>query len=88
MIEASKILTDQLMSGLERAVWWTEYVIRHNGTEHMRSPVIDQSIYEYIYLDVLLFLIVITALSCYVIYHLFIKHLVNSVNLYLCTKRI
>ncbi|KAF5287659.1 hypothetical protein FQR65_LT12188 [Abscondita terminalis] len=43
---------DQPMTGLERAIWWTEYVIRHNGTKHLRSPVLDTPFYQYYLLDV------------------------------------
>ncbi|KAK4872333.1 hypothetical protein RN001_014362 [Aquatica leii] len=32
---------DQPMTGLERAVWWTEYVLRHNGTKHLKNPIFD-----------------------------------------------
>ncbi|KAF5287655.1 hypothetical protein FQR65_LT12183 [Abscondita terminalis] len=43
---------DLPMTGLEQAVWWTEYVLRHNGTEHLRSPVLDMPFYQYYLLDV------------------------------------
>lgn len=76
------------MSGLDLAVWWTEYVIRHNGTQHLRSPTIDVPLYEYLCLDVLLFLAIITALSCFVIYYVCIKQLVRCTKTYVCTKRI
>ncbi|XP_062122126.1 UDP-glucosyltransferase 2-like [Drosophila sulfurigaster albostrigata] len=33
----SKLYKDQKDTPLERAVWWTEYVIRHNGAKHLRS---------------------------------------------------
>lgn len=29
---------DQPMTGRERAVWWIEFVIRHNGAEHLDYP--------------------------------------------------
>ncbi|KAF5302526.1 hypothetical protein FQR65_LT00898 [Abscondita terminalis] len=44
---------DEPMTGLEKAVWWTEYVIRHNGTKHLRSPVLDIPFYQYYLLDVI-----------------------------------
>lgn len=40
------------MTGLEKAVWWSEYVIRHGGTRHLRSPTADISWFEYLLLDV------------------------------------
>lgn len=57
--EYSRILTDQQLSGLELGVWWTEYVIRHKGAAHLRSPTADVPFYKYYYLDVLVFLSVV-----------------------------
>ncbi|KAF2893558.1 hypothetical protein ILUMI_12612, partial [Ignelater luminosus] len=48
---------DQPMTGLERAIWWTEYVIRHKGAKHLRSPAIDLPLYQYFLLDVIAFLL-------------------------------
>lgn len=33
----SKLYGDQKDTPLERAIWWTEYVLRHNGAPHLRS---------------------------------------------------
>ncbi|XP_060649127.1 UDP-glycosyltransferase UGT5-like [Drosophila nasuta] len=44
---------DQPMSPQETAVWWTEYVLRHNGAHHMRVAAQDLSFVEYHNLDVL-----------------------------------
>lgn len=41
------------MTGLEKAVWWTEYVLRHKGAKHLRSGAIDLPLYQYFLLDVL-----------------------------------
>ncbi|XP_060535998.1 UDP-glycosyltransferase UGT5-like [Cylas formicarius] len=51
--ELKSIVEDQPMTGLERAVWWSEYVIRHRGARHLRSAVADVSLAEYLLLDVL-----------------------------------
>ncbi|KAK4872739.1 hypothetical protein RN001_014768 [Aquatica leii] len=34
--ELAELALDQPMTGFEKAVWWIEYVIRHNGTKHLR----------------------------------------------------
>jgi glucuronosyltransferase len=34
----SSITKDQPESALERAVFWTEYIIRHKGAKHLRPP--------------------------------------------------
>ncbi|XP_044262353.1 UDP-glycosyltransferase UGT5-like [Tribolium madens] len=52
MEEVNKILFDKPMSGLEKAVYWSEYVIRHGGTRHLRSPSADISWFEYLLVDV------------------------------------
>ncbi|KAF5301857.1 hypothetical protein FQR65_LT08689 [Abscondita terminalis] len=51
--ELAELALDQPMTGLEKAVWWTEYVIRHNGTRHLRSPLLDIPFYQYYLLDVI-----------------------------------
>ncbi|XP_034488819.1 UDP-glucuronosyltransferase 2A2 [Drosophila innubila] len=33
----SKLYKDQKDTPLERAIWWTEYVLRHEGAPHLRS---------------------------------------------------
>ncbi|XP_060535997.1 UDP-glycosyltransferase UGT5-like [Cylas formicarius] len=47
------LLQDQPMTGLERAVWWSEYVIRHRGTKHLRSPTVDIEWHKYLLLDII-----------------------------------
>lgn len=58
---------DQPMNSLDRAMWWIEYVIRHKGTSHLRTPYSDISWIEYLLLDVVL---VITLVSLTAIYFL------------------
>lgn len=41
------------MNGLEKAVWWTEYVIRNKGAKHLRNPAADLPLYQYFLLDVI-----------------------------------
>ncbi|KAL3288270.1 hypothetical protein HHI36_002718 [Cryptolaemus montrouzieri] len=51
--ELRDIFLDQPRTGLEEIVWWCEYVIRHKGATHLRSPSAGVSLYEYFMLDVL-----------------------------------
>ncbi|KAF2903124.1 hypothetical protein ILUMI_03060 [Ignelater luminosus] len=46
--DLAKIALDQPMTALERAVWWTEYVLRNNGAKHLRSPAVDLPTYQYV----------------------------------------
>lgn len=43
---------DQPISGIEKVVWWTEYVIRNGGAKHLRNPAADLPWYQYLLLDV------------------------------------
>ncbi|KAJ9601564.1 hypothetical protein L9F63_000307 [Diploptera punctata] len=49
----SRIFRDQPQTPLERAVYWTEYVIRHKGAPHMRSVARDLAWYQHLLLDVI-----------------------------------
>ncbi|KAG5898036.1 hypothetical protein JTB14_001747 [Gonioctena quinquepunctata] len=54
--EVARLILDQPMSGVEKVVWWTEYVIRNNGAKHLRGPLADVPFYQFIFLDVAAFL--------------------------------
>jgi len=63
---------DQPESALERAVWWTEYVIRHKGAPHLRSAARDLNFIQLHSLDTfavllgvpILVILVLLKLSC------------------------
>ncbi|KAF5301861.1 hypothetical protein FQR65_LT08693 [Abscondita terminalis] len=74
----SRLVLDQPMSGLDQAVWWTEFVIRHKGAEHLRSPFLEVSDYQYYYLDVF-FVLCVTLLGIFAIVLFFIKCLVKTI---------
>ncbi|KAK4872336.1 hypothetical protein RN001_014365 [Aquatica leii] len=50
---SSNLAEDQPMTSLDRAVWWIEYVIRHKGAAHLKSPALDVPWYQYFLLDVI-----------------------------------
>ncbi|KAK5639955.1 hypothetical protein RI129_010766 [Pyrocoelia pectoralis] len=60
--EYATLVDDQPMTGLERAVWWTEYVIRHKGAGHFRSPSLDMPWYQYHFWDVITVLFLVSSL--------------------------
>ncbi|KAF5304611.1 hypothetical protein FQR65_LT07893 [Abscondita terminalis] len=66
IIKLKKLIDDEPLSGLDKAVFWTEYVIRHNGTKHLRSPVLDIPFYQYYLLDVIGVFVVVFILVLYV----------------------
>ncbi|KAK7865317.1 hypothetical protein R5R35_007400 [Gryllus longicercus] len=65
--ERSVLLRDQPETPLQRAIYWSEYVIRHRGAEHLLSPAREMSLVQYFLLDVIalyaaaLVLLVVTA---------------------------
>jgi len=68
MKKLSAISKDEPQSSLNRAVWWTEYVIRHNGAKHLRSAALDLAWYQYLLLDVAAFLFILIAITVLVSY--------------------
>ncbi|XP_072401507.1 UDP-glucosyltransferase 2-like [Diabrotica undecimpunctata] len=62
------LLKDEPMSGLEKAIWWIEYVIRHKGAKHLWHPNLDLPLYKYFLLDVFGFLLLVIFVLSYMIY--------------------
>jgi len=81
MKKISVLSKDEPESSLNRAVWWTEYVIRHNGTKHLRSASLDLALYQYLLLDVGAFLFIILAITILVSYLI-----LKNICLYLSTQ--
>ena len=54
---------DQLNPPTERAVFWTEYVTRHDGAEQLRSPEIELSWIELLNLDIVFVVYVILTIA-------------------------
>lgn len=58
-----ELVNDQPMTSREKAIWWTEYVIRHKGAEHLNYPGRLVPFYQKYFLDFIfisLVLIVVT----------------------------
>ncbi|XP_058056873.1 UDP-glucosyltransferase 2-like [Anopheles bellator] len=79
-----RLVRDQPMRPVEKAVWWTEYVIRHNGAGHYRYQPAQMSFIQYHYYDVaaagLVLLLVILAVLVYLLRsvgHSMARHLVS-----------
>jgi glucuronosyltransferase len=51
-------------------VFWTEYVIRHKGTPHMRSAVLDLAWYQYFLLDVIVVLALVAVCLLVTVYYI------------------
>ncbi|CAL4065733.1 unnamed protein product, partial [Meganyctiphanes norvegica] len=55
---ASHVFRDQPQTPLDRTVFWTEYVIRHQGAPHLRSPGVQLSWIQYFMIDASIVLVV------------------------------
>lgn len=49
MKELDEFAKDQPIEPLEKAIWWVEYVIRHNGTKHLRGSYSGKPFYEHMF---------------------------------------
>ncbi|KAK7863669.1 hypothetical protein R5R35_006195 [Gryllus longicercus] len=49
----SRIFQDDPQKPLDRAVFWTEYAIRHKGAPHLHSAALNLNFFQYFFLDVI-----------------------------------
>ncbi|KAJ8976653.1 hypothetical protein NQ317_010368 [Molorchus minor] len=63
--EVSKRYKDRPLSAMDTALYWIEYVIRHNGAPHLRSAGADLAWYQYHLLDVAVIFISIPIVLVY-----------------------
>jgi hypothetical protein len=64
----SVIMKDQETHPLDRAVYWTEYVMRHQGAAHLKSKAANLSIVQYFLIDVGFVLLVIALCTIFISY--------------------
>lgn len=67
----SLIMQDQETNPLDRAVYWSEYVIRHQGAIHLKSKATSLTSMQYYLVDVLLVVAAIFVSSLTVAYFIF-----------------
>lgn len=63
----SRLTKDQPEAPIQRFLWWTEYVLRHNGAPHLKSPSIDMPWYQYLLLDIITVHLIVIFLACLLI---------------------
>uniref|UniRef100_A0A146KQQ1 UDP-glucuronosyltransferase 1-2 n=1 Tax=Lygus hesperus TaxID=30085 RepID=A0A146KQQ1_LYGHE len=68
----SAAFLDRPMSAMDTAVYWTEYVIRHKGAPHLRSPARWMTWYEYYNLDVIAILLAIPLIALILLYKMLV----------------
>uniref|UniRef100_A0AAR2LKL4 UDP-glucuronosyltransferase n=1 Tax=Pygocentrus nattereri TaxID=42514 RepID=A0AAR2LKL4_PYGNA len=59
MVKLSAVHKDRPIEPLDLAVYWTEFVMRHKGAEHLRPAAHDLNWFQYHSLDVIGFLLVV-----------------------------
>lgn len=57
-IKLSKIFHDQPIKPLDKAIYWIEYVIRHNGAHHLKTAGNKLNWFQFLSIDVILVLII------------------------------
>lgn len=72
-MNVKSIIDDQPLTGVQKAAWWVEYVIRHNGTEHLRYPGADIPLYKYFLLDVIFVVLSVVLLTVFIATKIIIK---------------
>lgn len=70
-MEFSKIFKDQQLKSLDKAIYWIEYVIRHDGAHHLKTNTNQFTFLKFFMLDGLFVVVVIgiiisTTLCCFV----------------------
>ncbi|XP_022837626.1 UDP-glucuronosyltransferase 2B19-like [Spodoptera litura] len=77
------VMHDQPQPPLERAVWWTEHVLRHGGARHLRGPAANMSWADYLELElvftVLAVLLGVTLVLFYLMYSIW-KYFSNTIS--------
>ncbi|CAK1589390.1 unnamed protein product [Parnassius mnemosyne] len=83
-----KIMSDQPQRPLDRAVWWTEYVLRFGGARHLRAPTANIKWIDYIELELVCLLLTILLIMLTMFYFLtkiIIRKLI-SINIFTKVK--
>ncbi|KAG6449959.1 UDP-glucosyltransferase 2-like [Manduca sexta] len=57
IVKLKDMVVDDVISGPELAVWWTEYVLRNGGAQHLRSAAVGATFVKYYMLDLLSYLL-------------------------------
>lgn len=78
-------MNDQTQKPLERAVWWTEYVLRHGGVEHLRASGAGVNWTEYYELELVIILFV-SILIILVIASVAVHYIVSRLRYYMRIK--
>lgn len=66
--KVKQLIKDQPMKSLDKAMWWIEYVLRHKGAAHLRSPAVGMPWYKYFLVDILILIAFFAIIFCLTIF--------------------
>ncbi|XP_045454951.1 UDP-glucosyltransferase 2-like [Melitaea cinxia] len=69
ILKLRAIMRDEAQTALQRAVWWTEHVLRHGGA-HLRAPAAGVSWSQYYEIDLVVIVLIVTLTSLVMIKYL------------------
>ncbi|AXU41563.1 EGT [Alphabaculovirus altermyunipunctae] len=64
LARVKQIISDQPMKPLDKAVWYTEHVIRHGGASHLKTKAANVAWHEYLMVGVIVPILVSTFVGC------------------------
>ncbi|XP_044755555.1 UDP-glycosyltransferase UGT5-like [Coccinella septempunctata] len=67
----SGIMKDKPMDPADAVNFWVEYVVRHRGAPHLRSAALDLEWYEYLLIDVVLFILTMAGAFLFTVVYLY-----------------
>ncbi|CAK1589576.1 unnamed protein product [Parnassius mnemosyne] len=87
IVKLRALINDQPQPPLERAVWWTEYVLRNGGARHLRSPAANISWFEYLEIKFLIILLSVI-LTILIILITFVKLILRFFRMLFTRKKL
>lgn len=74
MKELDEFAKDQPIQPLKKAIWWIEYILRHNGTKHLRGSFSGKPFYQHMFQpDVLLIFTLLLLILPYFFIRIFLR---------------
>ena len=68
--KASAILKSRPMTAQDTAAYWVEHVLKFGG-DHLRTSAMDMPLYQFLMLDIIIFVLVVSFLACYTVKTIF-----------------
>ncbi|KAG5871164.1 hypothetical protein JTB14_016314 [Gonioctena quinquepunctata] len=82
----STIMRDQIVAPLEKAMYWIDYVVKHNGSEFLQSPGVHLVWYKRHLIDIIIVLVIIDVVLFLIFYYIF-KHIIHRIKIVLRSRK-